>query len=120
MRVLIINSVAGIRSTGRICTDLAEILERSGHECRVAYGREHVPEKHSRLAVKIGTSRDVKLHGIKARLFDAAGFGSRRATRRFIEWVKEYDPDIIHLHNLHGYYINVKILFEYLGELASN
>ena len=42
------------------------------------------------------------------------GFGSKLATIKFIEWIKKYDPDIIHLHNIHGYYINVEILFEYL------
>ena len=45
MKVLQINSVCGIRSTGRICTDIAEVLQQSGHECRIAYGRETVPEK---------------------------------------------------------------------------
>lgn len=114
MKVLMINSVAGIRSTGRICTDLAEVLESEGHECKIAYGRESVPEKYSRFAVRIGTPFGTKLHGLKSRLFDASGFGSRRATKRFIKWVKEYNPDIIHLHNLHGYYINIKILFDYL------
>lgn len=114
MRILMVNVVCGIRSTGRICTDLATELEKQGHEVKIAYGRETVPEQFEKYAVRIGTDLDVRFHGIKARLFDAAGFGSKRATKKFIEWVKEYNPDVIHLHNIHGYYINVKILFEYL------
>mgnify|MGYP000231854880 FL=1 len=114
MKVLMINVVCGIRSTGRICTDLAIALEKQGHEVRIAYGRETVPEQFQKYAVRIGTDLDVKLHGIKARLFDRAGFGSRKATEKFIEWVKKYDPDIIHLHNIHGYYIDVERLFKYL------
>ena len=114
MRILMINSVCGIRSTGRICTDLAEMLEKQGHEVKIAYGRESVPEKYQKYAVRIGSDFDVKLHGLKARLFDASGFGSKRATKRFVEWVKAYDPDVIHLHNLHGYYLHLGILFEYL------
>lgn len=114
MRILMINSVCGIRSTGRICTDLAEMLEKQGHEVKIAYGRESVPEKYQKYAVRIGSNLDVKLHGLKARLFDASGFGSKRATKRFVEWVKAYDPDVIHLHNLHGYYLHLGILFEYL------
>lgn len=114
MRILMINVVCGIRSTGRICTDLATELEKQGHEVRIAYGRENVPEQFQKYAVRIGNDLDVKIHGLKARVFDGAGFGSKRATRKFIEWVKEYDPDVIHLHNIHGYYINVKILFNYL------
>lgn len=114
MRVLMINVVCGIRSTGRICTDLATALEAQGHEVKIAYGREEVPEKYQKYAVRIGTDLDVKLHGLRARLFDGCGWGSRRATAKFIEWVKEYDPDVIHLHNLHGYYINIEVLFKYL------
>lgn len=109
-----INVVCGIRSTGRICTDLAVALENQGHEVKIAYGREHVPDRYKKYAVRIGTDFDIKLHGIKARLFDDCGFGSRSATYRFIEWIRQYDPDIIHLHNIHGYYINIEILFEYL------
>lgn len=109
-----INVVCGIRSTGRICTDLATALEAQGHEVKIAYGRENVPEQFQKYAVRIGTDLDVKLHGIKARLLDGAGFGSKKATEKFIKWVKEYDPDVIHLHNIHGYYINVEVLFNYL------
>lgn len=114
MKILMINVVCGIRSTGRICTDLASALEAQGHEVKIAYGREEVPEQFQKYAVRIGTDLDVKLHGLKARLFDGCGFGSRRATERFIEWVKDYDSDVIHLHNIHGYYINVEVLFNYL------
>ena len=116
MKILQINSVCGIRSTGRICTDLAEVLEQNGHECKIAYGRETVPEKYRKYAVRIGCDFDVKLHALQSRIFDNAGFGSRRATEKFIEWVKEYDPDVIHLHNIHGYYINIEVLFNYLAK----
>lgn len=114
MKVLMINVVCGIRSTGRICTDLATALEKQGHEVKIAYGREQVPEQFQKYAVRIGNDLDVKLHGVRARLVDGTGFGSKRATEKFIEWVKEYDPDIVHLHNLHGYYVNVEVLFKYL------
>ena len=109
-----INSVCGVRSTGRICTDLAQMLEAKGHTVKIAYGRMAVPENYQTYAHKISGDLDVKLHGLKARLWDASGFGSKKATRRFIKWVEEFDPDIIHLHNIHGYYLNVELLFKYL------
>lgn len=114
MKILMINSVCGIGSTGRICTDLATELEKQGHEVKIAYGRDEVPKQFGKYAVRIGTDLDIKLHGIKARIQDASGFGSKKATINFIEWVKKYNPDIIHLHNLHGYYVNIEILFNYL------
>ncbi len=114
MKVLIINSVCGIRSTGRICTDLAEVLETKGHECKIAYGRETVPEEFQKYAIRIGTDFNVKVDGIKTRIFDNAGFNSASATKKFLKWVAEYNPDIIHLHNIHGYYINVHLLFAFL------
>ncbi len=115
MKILMINSVCGIRSTGRICTDIADELTKLGHECKIAYGRESVPEKHRKYAIRIGSNFGTKLHGLKSRIFDACGFGSTLATKKFIKWVETYDPDVIHLHNLHGYYINIRILFNYLA-----
>lgn len=114
MKILMINSVCGVSSTGRICTDLADELEKLGHTVKIAYGRGDVPQKYKKYAVKIGSDTGVILHVIKSRLFDASGFGSRYATKRFIEWVKKYNPDVIHLHNIHGYYINIEVLFDYL------
>ena len=109
-----INSVCGIRSTGRICTDLAQELEKQGHIVKIAYGREDVPAEFQKYAVRIGDDNDVKIHGLMARLLDASGFGSKSATKKFITWVKAFVPDIIHLLNIHGYYINIEVLFEYL------
>lgn len=116
MRILMINSVCGIKSTGRICTDLADELERHGHTVRIAYGRGNLPQQYSRYAVRIGNALSVKIHGCYARVFDAAGFGSYIVTKSFIKWVQEYDPDVIHIHNIHGYYLNIPVLFDYIRQ----
>lgn len=112
MKVLQINSVCGYGSTGRIATDLYDTLKQEGHDCVIAYGRGTAPEGYQ--TIKIDSEWDVRMHGLKTRLTDREGFGSRKATERFIEKVKTYDPDVIHLHNLHGYFINIEVLFNYL------
>lgn len=114
MNILQINSVCGIRSTGRICTDIAEILEKEGHICKIAYGRESVPSIYRKFAIRIGNEIDINTHVLKSRFFDSSGFESKRATKDFIGKLGDWKPDIIHLHNLHGYYINIPVLFEYI------
>ena len=109
-----INSVCGIGSTGRICTDLATSLEQHGHEVKIAYGRGDVSREFQKYAFRIGTDIDTKIHGLRARLLDQSGLGSKKATEKFLDWMERYDPDVIHLHNLHGYYIHVPTLFEKL------
>ncbi len=112
MKILQINSVCGVGSTGRIATDLYKVIEEAGHECVIAYGRGIAPGGLK--TIKIGTGFDNYMHVAKTRIFDKHGFGSTKATKEFIKKVEEYDPDVIHLHNIHGYYINIEILFDYL------
>ena len=114
MHVLEINSVCGTGSTGRICTDLAQLLTQRGDMCAVGYGRGYVPPQAQAYAHRIGGPWDCRLHGMETRLFDAHGFGSRRATREFLRWAAEWKPDVVHLHNLHGYYLQVEELFAFL------
>lgn len=115
MRILFINSVCGVSSTGRICAAQADEFTAQGHTCKIAYGRKAVvPEGCRPYAVRIGGPLSVRLHALGARLFDNAGFGSRGATRRFLRWARDFDPDVIYLHNLHGYYLNVELLFRWL------
>ena len=114
MKVLQINSVCGIGSTGRIATDIHNILIEQGYESYIAFGRD-LP-KNCDKSIRIGTKLDNYTHVAKTRLLDKHGFGSKQATIEFIDKVKSLAPDIVHLHNIHGYYINIEILFDYLKE----
>ena len=117
MKLLIINSVCWIGSTGRIGAAIAFDYERRGWEVKLAYGRDAcVPEHCRKWAIKIGNGLSVKLHGILTRLFDWHGTGlcSRISTKRFLKWAEEWNPDEIWLHNLHGYYINYELLFAWI------
>jgi glycosyltransferase involved in cell wall biosynthesis len=114
MKVLQINTTANSASHGRIAEGIGVTLLEKGHESYIAYGRSENPSRSN--LIKIGNRYDQGLHLLKTRLLDMHGFGSRKATGSFIDSIKNIDPDIIHLHNLHGYYINLEILFEYLKE----
>lgn len=112
-RILFINVVCN-GSTGTICKNLYKAAEGAGHTCCIAYGRGDAPEGFN--VIKIGNPLDIYLHVLKARLFDASGFGSKKATKDFIKKIEEFKPDIIHLHNIHGYYLNIEILYNYLKQ----
>jgi len=85
MRILLINEVCGHTSTGRICSEIAEKYEAGGHTVKIAYGRSpYVPKQYQKFAVQIGNSWDVRLHALQTRLSDRHGFGSRKATEKFL------------------------------------
>ena len=100
-------------STGRIAEQINQIAASFGWDTFFAYGRS-VCECESRL-IKIGNRYSVYEAAIEARLFDNDGLACRNATKKLVKRIQELKPDIIHLHNIHGYYINYKILFEYLN-----
>ena len=116
-RLLLINCVCGIRSTGRICSDIAREYEGKGYDVRIAYGRmDELDKESSRWAVKIGGRLSRNMHAVLTRLFDLHGTGlcSYFATKRFLKWVEEWNPDVIWLHNIHGYYLNYRLLFDWI------
>lgn len=115
MKILQINSVFKRGSTGRIADDIHQLLLEHGHDSKVAYGR--YPVEDTLNTIKIGNKLDNYKHVLKTRVFDLHGFGSKKETEIFINKVRAYDPDIIHLHNIHGYYLNIEVLFDYLKEV---
>ncbi|MDD3138449.1 MAG: glycosyltransferase [Lachnospiraceae bacterium] len=114
MKVIEINSISGIQSTGRIVSNIKRELISKGHECLIAYGEQASTDIEGNY--HIGSEIDRYIHALKSRLFDTTGFESIRSTKKFISCIDAYQPDVVHIHNLHGYYINVDILFEYLAK----
>ena len=111
MKVLQIN-VSGNLSTGKIAVDIYKTLVQTGHDCKVAFARGTIEKDIP--YIKIGNKIDVYTHVAMSRKTDKTGFYSKNATMKFIREMKKYNPDIIHLHNIHGYYINIELLFDYL------
>lgn len=112
MKILQINSVYEERSTGRTCKEVEKAVIANGGQCITAYG--FGPKRDTPNAYKIGTPFEYYLHGVLGRLTGLNGYFSVFATIRLVHFIKKYDPDVIHLRNLHGFYINLPILFSYL------
>ena len=74
----------------------------------------NLDEAFQKYGVHIGSDMDVYYHVLYSRLTDRHGLASKAATRKFLEWADEYNPDILWLHNIHGYYINYEMLFDWI------
>lgn len=107
-----INITANWGSHGKIAEEIGQLAISRGWESYIAYGRWLNPSESE--LIHIGSSLDEKCHGLQSRLFDNHGLASIQSTKRFINEIEQIKPDIIHLHNIHGYYLNYPILFECL------
>ena len=115
MKVLIINEVCGIGSTGKISAGIAREFLSNGNNVRIAYGRTaNVPSDLKNISYRIGGDFSVRFHALMTRLTDKHGFYSRRATKKFLKFASEYNPDLVWMHNIHGYFINVEMLFDWI------
>ena len=114
MKLIQINTIASAFSTGRIAEQIGKLMQSRDWESYLAYGR--FANASSNRLIKIGNRFDQALHLLESRLFDRHGLSSKIATKRLIEKIKQIDPDVIHLHNIHGYYLNYPILFDYLSQ----
>lgn len=112
MRIVQINTVCGTGSTGKIAVDLYKIAEEAGHTPYIAYGRGSAPAHVQ--GFKIGNVVDFGRHVLVNFFLGKSGFGSKAVTKRFLRWLDEIEPDVLHLHNLHGFYLHIGMLFEYI------
>ncbi len=113
-RILLINSVLGTGSTGKIVAEYAERFLREGHDVRVAYGRGSASKKYDPISIHIGGLFNAPLHALSSRLYDNSGLGSKKATQLFLNEAERFNPDVLWLHNLHGYYLNLPLLFDWI------
>ena len=104
-------------STGKIMRELGDLAMANGWESFIAYSRarDGVPA-HSSQLVPVGSKADLFFHWVATRFFDAHGLVSRRATRHLIQRIREIDPDIVHIHNVHGYFLHYPLLCRFLAE----
>lgn len=114
-KLLLINCDSNWGSTGRITEQIGQLAKLHGWDVAVAYGRESNPSSLTTLYV--GSKFDVYEHYFEHKLFDNDGQASRKATFSFLQQLAKFNPDLIHLHNIHDHWLNYKILFKYLAAL---
>lgn len=108
------NVSANSGSTGRLAEDLGDVALKAGWESYIAFGRSFRPSRSE--LIRIGNSFDINVHVLKTRLFDRHGFGSKHATMKLIRQMDEIKPDVIQFQNIHGYYVNISLLLQYIAE----
>lgn len=115
MKILIINLGIGLGSIGKIVESLYLEAVKSGYQCKIAYGRGthgRVPKEDT---YYIGSEFARYLHALFTRLFGSTSFYSRKSTRKLINWIEQYNPDVVSIHGVYGYYVNMPILYRYLS-----
>lgn len=113
MRYVSINSVPN-GSTGAVMRQVTEERRALGDECWCMWGRGRAAENDHEF--NFGSKAEFYVDVLQTRLRGRAGFHSRRATKRLLAKLDEIRPDVVHLHNVHGYYVNVEMLFGWLAE----
>lgn len=114
MKVLQINSHYNVGGAGKIVAYLHHQLLLNNFQSSVIYGRGDVVNLDG--VYRIGSEVSNKIDALITRMIGSAGFQSWNATRQAIKIINREKPDILHLHGLHGYYINYNILFEYINK----
>ena len=104
------------QSTGRIVQQIGEKVMSEGWESYIAFPARVPIVASKSMLIKIGSKADQYFHALMTRVFDCCGFLSKHATKRLIQKIKNINPNVIQLHNLHGYYLNIPILFDYLKQ----
>ncbi len=113
MKVVIINAVYGYGSTGRTYAQLQDYLLAKGHMCTIVYGNQ---KNNIENAYFMGNTLDHKMHALLSRVTGKKECYSTYATKKLLSFLQEYKPDVVHLGNLHGNYVNVPMLLSYLAE----
>ena len=114
MRILYINSVCRRGSTGKIVYDLYTQSRADGHAAAICYGRGDRIEEEK--ICKFGLDWETYLHALLTRLTGWTGCFSFFSTRRLLRFIREFQPDVVHIHELHAYFVNLKPLLRYLAE----
>lgn len=111
MKIVQINATCGSGSTGKICVDISRLLTDKNIENYIIYSGK---KSTYPLGIYCGDSKEIKVQALRSHLFGLYGFNSIQITKRMLKKLDEIEPDVVHLHNLHGHNCNLEMLLDYL------
>ncbi|WP_409272370.1 glycosyltransferase [Neobacillus sp. SCS-31] len=114
VRVLLIDVNFKNSSTGKIVYDLYDSLNRKGHTVAVCYGRGPIADEPG--VYKFSSNLEVYAHAFLTRVTGLTGNYSYFATKKLIRFMEEFKPDVVHIHELHAYFVNYAPVINYLKE----
>lgn len=115
-KLLQIGSSLNCGAPGKIAEQIGLLAMAKGWDVYMAHGVRHSNPSQLK-TIPMVTPLEERVHALYSLLFDRHGLGPDGKTKKLVEWIKEYKPEIIHLHNIHGYFCNFKVLFEYLDSV---
>ena len=113
MTVVQINATCGAGSTGKICVAVSKELSGAGIENHILYASG---TSDYLLGIRYMEPLEIKFQALRSRVFGNYGFNSRRATKRLLDHLDRLQPDVIHLHNLHGHNCDLELLLGYIRD----
>ena len=112
MKLLQVNVNYGQSSTGKIVEDIHSYALENGHESFVSFGRGLSNDSH--YVLKHGYDIETYFHALMARLTGLNGLFSLFSTLKLIRFINSIQPDIVHLHEIHGYHLSIGMLIKFL------
>lgn len=109
MKTAQINATCGIGSTGKICVGISQVMTAGNIESYILCSRTNGDP----LGIPCSDNRYIKLQALKSKVLGNYGFNSKHATRKMIAQLEKIQPDVVHLHNIHGHDCNLEMLFDY-------
>lgn len=114
MKVLLLDVNCKYSSTGKLVYDLYTQLKGDGHVAAIAYGRG--PKVDEENIYRFAPQWEVYLHALLTRITGYTGCFSPIATHRLKKFIEEFQPDVVHLHDMHGYFVNIIPLIIFLKQ----
>lgn len=111
-KILLIDVNCKKSSTGKIVYDLYSSLRTDGRRAMICYGRGDLIEEED--IYKFGLDWETNIHAGLSRVTGYNGYFSAISTKRLIREIEKFKPDLIHIHELHAYFVNIRPLMEYI------